>query len=107
MSSRRLIAAVLVLVAGAAAPARAATVHPPSPVALTTGWTFTPAGGAPRAVTLPHVFDPRALPRFFRGTTGTYRLTLTPSALPPGFIWGLRFEQVRRVATVTLNGATI
>src|SRR6185503_1287561 len=43
----------------------------------------------------------------FPGTTGTYRLRFTPPRLPAGFSWALRFEQVRRVARVALNGALL
>ena len=99
----RLALALALLLAGATS-ARAAV---PDPVPLNTGWTFSLAGGAPRPVTLPHVMEPDPLAATFGGTTGTYRLRFTAPAAPAGFGWALRFEQVRRVATVTLNGRVL
>ncbi len=99
-----LIAAVL---ATLAVPSAANAAGAPRPVPLDRGWTFALTAGAPAPVTLPHVFDPNPSPSVFAGQSGTYRLTFTPPRLPAGFAWGLRFEQVRRVATVSLNGRTI
>ena len=87
---------------GLAAPAAAA--DPPRPVPLKQGWTFTPERGTPRPVAVPHVFDGRPLPQLFEGTTGTYRLRFTGPRAPQGFGWALSFEQVRRVARISLNG---
>jgi beta-galactosidase/beta-glucuronidase len=98
---RRLVLSTALAVLATAAPAAAA---PPAPVPLERGWTFTPAGGDERRVTVPHVFDGRPLTRLFEGTTGTYRLRFTAPRLPSGQGWGLLFEQVRREARITING---
>jgi beta-galactosidase len=55
-------------------------------------------------VDVPSVFDPRALPALYPGTVKRYRLDFTGPATPPGFRWQLAFEEVRRSATVLLNG---
>ena len=54
-------------------------------------------------VRVPGVFDPDAEPALFGGTVKQYRLRFrAPNAA--GFSWAFRFEQVRRRATVYLNG---
>ena len=54
-------------------------------------------------VSVPGVFDPDAEPALFGGTVKQYRLLFRgPTAA--GFRWALHFEQVRRRATVYLNG---
>jgi beta-glucuronidase len=94
---------------------------PPKPVELDDGWSFRPdpadqgmaqglwrgdnAGGF-RGIGVPHVFDARPLPRLFGGSVGWYRLSFTaPGAT--GMAWAFRFEQVRRVARVWLNGVPL
>jgi hypothetical protein len=115
-----LLTAIAAVVAAPASPARAATgPSPPAPVALGAGWTYAPDGAdrglaarwqsaarlpGARAVTLPHVFDGRPDERRFGGTVGWYRRTLTVPAAPPGFGWGVRFEQIRRAGRVFLDG---
>ena len=79
----------------------------PAPVPLDRGWTFQAAGGRPQPVTVPHVMQANPTPASFPGTTGTYRLRFTPPRLPDGFAWALRFEEVRRVARITLNGVLL
>jgi len=68
------------------------------------GWFGGARGPGWSAVTLPHVFDPRPLPALFRGTVGWYSLSFTAPRAPAGFAWSVRFDQVRRVADVWLNG---
>ena len=58
-------------------------------------------------VTLPHLFEARPVAARFGGTVGWYRTTIDPGVLPPGFAWGVRFEQVRRTAAVWLDGRRI
>src|SRR3954469_22248777 len=90
------------------APASAGAAGPPRPVPLDRGWTFQLAGqGAPKPIAVPDVMQPQTTPETFPGTVGTYTLRFTAPATPRGFGWGLRFEQVRRVARVVLNGKTI
>ena len=89
------------------ATASAGTAEPPAPVPLDRGWTFQAAGGRPQPVTVPHVMQANPTPASFPGTTGTYRLRFTPPRLPDGFAWALRFEEVRRVARITLNGVLL
>src|SRR4051795_10878376 len=98
-----LIAGLVVLAAPTGA--RAATL--PTTFPLDRGWTVQLAGGQPQRVSVPHVMQPNATPESFPGTTGTYRLSFTAPPLPAGFAWALRFEQVRRVARVTLNGVLL
>ena len=100
----RLAVAVIAVVLALAAPAAAA---PPRAVPLDKGWTFAGVDGRAKPVSMPHVMEPNPTPSSFAGTTGTYRLTFTAPRLPAGFAWALRFEQVRRVARVELNGTTI
>jgi beta-glucuronidase len=106
-------------VATAAAPGRTLAITPPPARLLGGGWRFrldphdagqragwwhgaTDAGW--KAVSLPHVFDHRPLPQLFRGTVGWYARSLVVPPAPAGFGWAVRFEQVRRVASVWLNG---
>jgi beta-glucuronidase len=95
------------LLAALAGPAAAPAATTPRPVPLDHGWTFALDGGRPRPVAVPHVMQPNPTPASFPGTTGTYRLRFTAPRLPAGFAWALRFEQIRRVARVELNGTTI
>jgi hypothetical protein len=70
----------------------------------------TPAGRAAQApgewrpAQVPGVFDARALAPLYPGSVRRYRLRFTGPATPRGFAWLLRFESVRRSATVYLNG---
>jgi beta-galactosidase/beta-glucuronidase len=59
------------------------------------GWT---------QVTVPSVFNPRAVASEYAGAVRRYRLRFTGPSTPAGFRWLLRFESVRRGATVLLNG---
>lgn len=91
----------------AAAPAAGAP-GPPRAVSLdAAGWEYT-TGHRPWApVRLPHVFDPKPDPATFKGLVGWYRLKLRAPQIVPGFDWGVRFEQIRRAATVFLDGRAI
>ncbi len=61
-----------------------------------------------RPSTCPDVFDPHPDPKNFGGQVGWYRIKLTqPTGTPAGFSWGARFEQIRRVADVFLDGERI
>lgn len=117
-----LTAAALVCAAGVGT--ASAEVSPPRAVNLNAaGWEYAPDpadaglrdgwaggdgvdGGATwSAVDLPHVFDANPDPKNFPGQVGWYRIKLTqPTTTPPGFSWGIRFEQIRRVADVFLDG---
>jgi beta-glucuronidase len=107
---RRLAACVAVaaLLAGASS----ATAHaggpaaPPRAVDLdAAGWQYAPDHRTWSAVDLPHVFDATPTAKDFSGRTGWYRIALRqPDDTPPGYVWGIRFEQVRRVADVMLDG---
>jgi beta-galactosidase/beta-glucuronidase len=77
--------------AGAARVLRARRAQAPS------GW---------RPATVPGVFEGLARAPLYGGTVKQYRLTFrAPDA--EGFAWAFRFEQVRRRATVSLNGRRI
>src|SRR4051794_9909715 len=98
---------LLAALAGPAAASAATTTTTPAPVPLDRGWTLALAGEAAKPVAVPHVMQGNPTPASFPGTTGTYRLRFTAPRLPQGFSWALRFEQVRRVARVVLNGTTL
>lgn len=115
----RVLLLVLAVVVALACPAGAFAADPPPPVPLAQGWQFVldpgdhglaadwqsgigGKGWVP--VTVPHVFDPRPLPQLFKGTIGWYRLNFTGPATARGMGWWIRFEQVRRIADVWLNG---
>jgi beta-glucuronidase len=120
-----LLAALLLVPASAGAratdPVSAhASEAPPQAVELKTGWQFRfdpgnvglredwPDWNQPWAdVEVPHVFDPNPTDANFLGTIGWYRLRFDTPATPGGFGWALRFEGVRRVARVWLNGKRI
>ena len=55
-------------------------------------------------VTIPSVFNTRAVASEYAGTVRHYRLRFRGPRTPAGFRWLLRFESVRRGATVLLNG---
>ena len=57
-----------------------------------------------RPTRVPNVFDPGAHPDLYPGQVKVYRLRFTGPRTPPGWRWLLRFESVRRAATVYLNG---
>lgn len=105
-----LIAALSAAAALLAAPAQAADgppPRPPKPVPLKGGWEVrdlpTP-GWQPARV--PGVFDPVPRPEDYNGEVKLYRLRFEAPDVE-GFRWALRFEQVRRKATVHLNGRRI
>jgi hypothetical protein len=99
--------------AGSVAPPRAVDLdaagweYAPDPAnaGLSDGWAGGHGGATWSAVDLPHVFDPHPDPKVFHGQVGWYRIKLTqPTGTPPGFSWGVHFEQIRRVADVFLDG---
>ena len=96
----------------------AAVAAIPEPVELHEGWEFAldpddvavPGAGPVsgwREVTIPHVFEPRPLDETYAGTVGWYRLRFEGPATPDGWGWGARFEGVRRVSQVWLNGREV
>lgn len=74
---------------------------------LAAGWQDRARLPGARGVTLPHVIDGRAAEKRFRGTVAWYRTSFRAPASAPGFAWAVRFEQVRRKATVFLDGREI
>ncbi len=116
----RLLSALVVAVALALVlPHAASAADPPGPVMLAQGWQFAhdaaDAGltdnwqGGQRGlgwepVTIPHVPDSRPDKELFYGSIGWYRLNFVGPQTEPGVGWALRFEQVRRIARVWLNG---
>ena len=107
---------------GAAGAVTAAAAAPPAQRELSGGWEILAdphfagiaqhwqdgrAGRGWAATTVPGVFDARALPQLFPGTVEWYRLTFIGPKAPPGFAWGLSFQQVRRTADVWLNGVSL
>ena len=118
----RVLLFVLAVVCVLAFPAGASAAEPPGPVSLADGWQYRldPADGGVRdnwqsgrsegiwdPVSVPHVFDPRPDPKTFAGSVGWYRLRFKGPDTAAGMGWSLRFEQVRRVARVWLNGREI
>ncbi|HEV3379185.1 MAG TPA: glycoside hydrolase family 2 TIM barrel-domain containing protein [Thermoleophilaceae bacterium] len=53
---------------------------------------------------VPSVFNTTAVASEYGGTVRRYRLRFTGPSTPPGFRWLIRFDSVRRAATVLLNG---
>jgi len=115
------LVAALALTIALAAPAGAGAATP-QPIALDAGWQYRAdpddagdeagwrSGDLEEAwedVAVPHVFNPNPVDSEFLGTIGWYRLRLPTPATPAGFSWALRFEGVRRKATVYLNGRRI
>jgi beta-glucuronidase len=98
---------------GAPAPPQEAPPEETAPEAARSPAPPTPPGRAAqspgpwRPATVPSVFDTRALPSLYPGTERRYRVTFTGPPTPRGFGWLLRFESVRREATVILNGRRI
>jgi beta-glucuronidase len=105
-----------------ALPGGASAAGPPGPVSLSQGWDYAvdPAdqgtilnwqsgrrGFGWQPTTVPHVLDARTDPQVFYGSIGWYRRTFTGPATRPGLGWALRFEQVRRIARVWLNGVEL
>jgi hypothetical protein len=100
-----------------AEPAAPAKPQPPPPEesggsdsAPTTPTPPAPAVAGPETwepVSIPSVFDPRAIASLYPGTVRRYRLTCTGPRTPRGFGWLIEFEEVRRAAKVYLNGRFI
>ena len=118
----RLLVATLLSVVAFLAPASASAQAPPQAVTLTSGWEHRldpknlgiKAGYATGAwnedwadVTVPHVFKTEPLDADYSGTIGWYRIRFDTPAAPAGFSWDLRFDGVRRVARVWLNGKAL
>ena len=102
---RRLVLALAVLLAVAAEPALAA--GPPAPVTLAEGWELSFDHSSWDPTTVPGVFDAATEPDAFGGRVGWYRLTFDGPEATDGYEWALRFETVRRIAEVTLNGVPL
>jgi hypothetical protein len=116
----RLFSAFAVVVALALALPRAAlAADPPDPVSLAQGWQFAidptdqglhqawengQRGFGWEPAKIPNVLDTRTDPNVFYGSIGWYRLTFKGPSTKAGEGWAVRFEQVRRVARVWLNG---
>ena len=78
-----------------------------TPPAQTTTAPGARAGRAPAqwsSVTVPNVFNTRAVASEYAGSVRRYRLRFKGPGTPPGFRWLIDFESVRRGATVLLNG---
>jgi len=119
----RLLSALAVVVALALVlPGAARAADPPGPVSLSQGWNVAKdpadqglqrnwqsgqAGNGWEPATIPHVLESSTKPEFFYGSVGWYRLTFRGPELPSGLNWAVRFDQVRRVARVWLNGREI
>ena len=120
MRSVRLFSAFAVVVALALALPRAALAADPSgPVPLAQGWQFAidptdqglhqawengQGGFGWEPAKIPNVLDTRTDPNVFYGSIGWYRLTFKGPSTKAAVGWAVRFEQVRRVARVWLNG---
>jgi hypothetical protein len=118
--SVRLFSAFAVVVALALALPRAAlAADPPGPVSLAQGWQFAidptdqglrqawesgQGGFGWEPAKIPNVLDTRTDPNVFYGSIGWYRLTFEGPSTKAAAGWAVRFEQVRRVARVWLNG---
>jgi beta-galactosidase/beta-glucuronidase len=74
------------------------------------GGATTPGGKAAQETTrwspvrIPSVFNTRAIASEYPGQVRRYRVNFEGPATPRGFRWLIRFDSVRRAATVFLNG---
>ncbi|MBW3608591.1 MAG: hypothetical protein KY463_09585 [Actinobacteria bacterium] len=116
----RLLSALAAVVALALVlPHAARAADPPGPVMLAQGWNFAHdhadegladnwqgglRGTGWEPVTVPHVAEVSTDPSVFYGSIGWYRISFTGPQTPEGLGWALRFESVRRIARVWLNG---
>jgi beta-glucuronidase len=95
---------------GAPAPPQDPPPEETAPASVRPSAPRSPAGRAAQApgdwlpTQVPSVFDARALPSLYPGSVRRYRLSFEGPRTPRGFGWLLRFESVRRSATVFLNG---
>jgi beta-galactosidase len=119
---RQIPVLVVALVLALALPGGAVAAGLPGPIPLARGWEYAAdpadqgaiqnwqgghAGFGWQPTTVPHVFDARPDPKLFYGSIGWYRLTFAGPRAPPGEGWAVRFEQVRRIARVWLNGVEL
>ena len=104
---RRPRSALTLLVLLALAGSARASTSPPAPVPVASGWQLSFDHQTWRDTTVPGVFDGNTPANEFGGRVGWYRVTFTGPTAPAGYDWALRFESVRRVADVTLNGVPI
>jgi len=105
-----LAAGIAVLAALSHSAVASAAEHPPvpTPIPLNSGWSFKYDGETTvKRVAVPHVFDARARKPDFGGRVGWYRLRFRAPRAVPGFGWGVRFEQSRRITQAWLNGVPI
>jgi len=95
---------------GAPAPPQEAPPEETAPESAAPSAPATAAGLAAQVpgdwspTSVPSVFDTRALPELYPGQVRRYRVSFRGPPTPRGFSWLLRFESVRRSATVFLNG---
>jgi hypothetical protein len=87
--------------------ASSAHADPPAAVVLDRGWERSFDHTAWDEVSIPDVFDATPDPEDFEGKVGWYRTTFEAPETPDGYTWALRFETVRRIAEVRLNGVPI
>jgi beta-galactosidase/beta-glucuronidase len=123
MSLRFLVVlAVLAMLVVGGLPAGASAAGLPQAVTLDQGWEYTrdAADQGLKAgwrngnwdvdwqdIEVPHVFNAEPVDELFGGTIGWYRVRFTAPEVPAGWGFDLRFEGVRRVARVWLNGSQI
>jgi beta-galactosidase/beta-glucuronidase len=104
------VAALAVLPAAAtAATPEAAPSGPPQPIQLRSGWEVRDLITPPtpwRPANVPSAFEGVARAPQLGGTLKLYRLRFTAPDVED-FDWAFKFEQVRRRATVSLNGKRI
>jgi beta-glucuronidase len=95
-------------VPGTAAPGSVPGVTAPQPMPLDHGWQYSPnRHGHWRAVQVPNVFNGHKLnARSYQGRIGYYRLRFRGPAAPT-YTWAVHFGEVRRKATVYLNGRKV
>lgn len=107
------------LLGAAAAPSGGAA--PPAARALNDGWSRVsdptdvggaagrPSGGGDgwAGVSVPDVTQPEASPASFAGSIFWYKRQIELPAAAPGATWALRFEGVRRVSTVYVDGREV
>jgi len=79
-----------------------------APIPLSSGWRFRADGRRGwHPVSIPNDFNPIVSRRSDRGGVGWYEVRFSAPPESPGRSWSVRFESVRRNATVWLNGRVI
>ena len=120
MTSRAVRGCLIAIAAAVLAPAISSAAQPQATSLNNAGWAYAAdpdntgakdgwQNGAFRGapIQLPHVTDIRTTKASYQGSVGWYRAIVTAPKPAPGTTWALRFAQVRRVASVWIDGKRV